>query len=330
MSSFSRFLTMRFGAGTEQSTLTLSVGSMLVAHAAFIAVAVAMPIPEDPKPVAEVENPITVDVTVVNADDEERDLEERDPEEIEGPDPVLTIKAPIEPRIALPWENDPIEWGESADLEGLEISEFDEPESDLKAIQPTVLDPEKPRPEKKVARRGATILKSISNRPHRTVLSVLSMNGGGFDSKMADVVFSSPEGGVVSVKDVGGAGLGGVGLGGVGLGGVGLGGGGSVRGTTSTTSERESYIRRVTQKLMKNVRYPQSARDRPLEGRVKIAITINSNGRIKSARIIRGSGDKALDGSVLRHVNKAKGLPKPPKSLGETVRFVTTFRFKLG
>lgn len=75
--------------------------------------------------------------------------------------------------------------------------------------------------------------------------------------------------------------------------------------------------------------YPPLALENGEEGHVRIEIIVETNGRISSAKIIKGSGSHRLDNAALR---AAKGANIRPKTVnGEPVRsrFITPFDFKL-
>lgn len=75
--------------------------------------------------------------------------------------------------------------------------------------------------------------------------------------------------------------------------------------------------------------YPRSSIENEEEGTVRIEITVESNGQISSAKIIKSSGYSRLDAAALR---AARGALIRPKIIdGQPVRskFVTPFIFKL-
>ncbi|MBQ8222445.1 MAG: M56 family metallopeptidase [Bacteroidales bacterium] len=81
--------------------------------------------------------------------------------------------------------------------------------------------------------------------------------------------------------------------------------------------------------LQENIKYPQSAKDKKVEGRVFVTFVIEKDGSITNAQVMRGI-DEACDVEALRVVNS---MPKwiPAKQEGEAVRsqFTVPFIFKM-
>jgi protein TonB len=51
-------------------------------------------------------------------------------------------------------------------------------------------------------------------------------------------------------------------------------------------------------------------------GTVQVAFSIDRGGRVLSARLVRGSGDAALDGEAVAMIRRASPVPAPPDGLG--------------
>ena len=79
----------------------------------------------------------------------------------------------------------------------------------------------------------------------------------------------------------------------------------------------DSYLEMVRLKIERHKRYPENARIRQIEGSVTIRFVIISGGDIRSAEIVKTSGDKALDRAALTAVKDAVPFPRAPTSLFE-------------
>ena len=51
-------------------------------------------------------------------------------------------------------------------------------------------------------------------------------------------------------------------------------------------------------------------------GTVQVAFSIDRGGRVLSARLVRGSGDAALDEEAVAMIRRANPVPPPPDGLG--------------
>ncbi len=76
------------------------------------------------------------------------------------------------------------------------------------------------------------------------------------------------------------------------------------------------YGAQVRAWIERHKRYPAEARARGVEGVVRIAATIDGNGRVTSYRIVASSGHKVLDAEVDALMRRASPFPKPPAELG--------------
>jgi len=77
--------------------------------------------------------------------------------------------------------------------------------------------------------------------------------------------------------------------------------------------------------LAANRRYPEDARRRSEEGEVTVRFTVDHDGRVLEAAVVKGSGFAALDAAALRLLQGAT-LPAPGTETTRTVRI----RFRLG
>ena len=75
---------------------------------------------------------------------------------------------------------------------------------------------------------------------------------------------------------------------------------------------------------------PSSARARSEQGTVRIAFTIDRDGRLVTSRIVQSSGSAMLDRETLDMLARAQPMPKPPGEVGERdLSFVVPVRFNI-
>ncbi len=77
----------------------------------------------------------------------------------------------------------------------------------------------------------------------------------------------------------------------------------------------DSYLEMVRLKIERHKKYPDSARIRQIEGSVTVRFVITPEGDIKSAEVVKTSGNKTLDGAALMAVKEAAPFPKAPAHL---------------
>ncbi len=80
--------------------------------------------------------------------------------------------------------------------------------------------------------------------------------------------------------------------------------------------------------IRRHTRYPSAARARRVEGDVRVTFTIDSSGRVLSARMVGSSGDPDLDRAALAVLQGAT-VPAPPAQLGSRVSRTAPFVFSL-
>lgn len=80
--------------------------------------------------------------------------------------------------------------------------------------------------------------------------------------------------------------------------------------------------------IRRHTRYPSAARARRVEGDVRVTFTIDSSGRVLSARMVGSSGDPDLDRAALAVLQGAT-VPAPPAELGSRVSRTAPFVFSL-
>jgi periplasmic protein TonB len=72
----------------------------------------------------------------------------------------------------------------------------------------------------------------------------------------------------------------------------------------------------VNTRLNQFKRYPSQARVRGHEGRVTVAFTLNTDGRVVSSKIVKSSGSAILDQETLDLIARAQPYPVPPDGTG--------------
>ena len=89
-------------------------------------------------------------------------------------------------------------------------------------------------------------------------------------------------------------------------------GSGELMGEYSTSG---SYLEMVRFRIERHKKYPQIARVRNIEGCVTIRFVITPEGGVRGAKVIKRSGNKALDQAALKAVQNAAPFPRPPGHL---------------
>ncbi|RTL96196.1 MAG: energy transducer TonB [Hyphomicrobiales bacterium] len=80
--------------------------------------------------------------------------------------------------------------------------------------------------------------------------------------------------------------------------------------------------------IRRHTRYPSAARSRRAEGTPSVTFTVDTSGRVVSARLARSSGDGDLDRAALSALQGAS-VPAPPAELGARVTRTAPFVFSL-
>jgi len=80
--------------------------------------------------------------------------------------------------------------------------------------------------------------------------------------------------------------------------------------------------------IIRHTRYPSAARSRRAEGTPSVTFTVDSSGKVVSARLARSSGDADLDRAALGALQGAS-VPAPPSELGARVTRTAPFVFSL-
>jgi len=77
----------------------------------------------------------------------------------------------------------------------------------------------------------------------------------------------------------------------------------------------DSYLEMVRLRIERHKRYPKNARVRQIEGSVTVRFIIRPEGDIRSAEVVKTSGNRALDRAALMAVKDAAPFPKAPAHL---------------
>ncbi|MDX8531723.1 TonB family protein [Mesorhizobium sp. VK25A] len=80
--------------------------------------------------------------------------------------------------------------------------------------------------------------------------------------------------------------------------------------------------------IRRHTRYPSAARSRRAEGTPSVTFTVDTSGKVVSARLARSSGDGDLDRAALGTLQGAS-VPAPPAELGARVTRTAPFVFSL-
>jgi protein TonB len=88
-----------------------------------------------------------------------------------------------------------------------------------------------------------------------------------------------------------------------------------------------NYGARVAAHLARFKRFPAEARARSQRGSTMVSFALDGNGRVTSARLVRGSGIASLDNEVVAMVHRASPFPAPPG--GQPRTFTAPVSFQL-
>ena len=97
----------------------------------------------------------------------------------------------------------------------------------------------------------------------------------------------------------------------------------------SSRLSRSDWIRQVMSMLLRNRRYPPSARLRGEQGLAVVVFTMNRQGKVTSARIARSSGSAALDEETLALVHRVSFEPPPAEIPDRQLRFSLPVRYTI-
>lgn len=98
---------------------------------------------------------------------------------------------------------------------------------------------------------------------------------------------------------------------------------------TQFTTARD-YFEMLNLRIHSVKKYPESARSRHIQGRVKVKFVLLADGSLKDVQVVKTSRHKNLDEAAVTAVKKAAPFPRPPASLFKTpVTFQIHILFEL-
>lgn len=84
-----------------------------------------------------------------------------------------------------------------------------------------------------------------------------------------------------------------------------------------------SWQRTLNLHLSKHKRYPGEARSRRIQGAVMVSFSVDGEGRVKNARMVKSSGSSLLDDEAIEMLSRASPIPPPPNMAAADVREFT-------
>lgn len=96
----------------------------------------------------------------------------------------------------------------------------------------------------------------------------------------------------------------------------------------ATDPAQANWQAQVLAHLERFKRYPRAAQRRRSEGVSLVEYAVDRTGSVQWARLVRSSGNKALDGEAVAAVQRASPLPAPPDDVqGDPVNITTPVEF---
>jgi protein TonB len=90
-----------------------------------------------------------------------------------------------------------------------------------------------------------------------------------------------------------------------------------------------NWTSQLVARLERYKRYPVAAQARGEHGVAQLAFSVDRNGRVHNARIVRSSGSALLDRATLALVRRAQPLPPPPAAVpGARIPVVVPIRYR--
>ncbi len=74
----------------------------------------------------------------------------------------------------------------------------------------------------------------------------------------------------------------------------------------------EEYFEMLNMRIHNAKKYPESAKSRHLEGRVKVEFTLQPDGTLINIRIVKSSRHRNLDDAAVESIKNASPFPRPP------------------
>lgn len=87
--------------------------------------------------------------------------------------------------------------------------------------------------------------------------------------------------------------------------------------TPAAAADIDNWQKEVVRAVASKQVYPRSALRREIEGRAKVAVTVDRNGKIVDFEIVQDTGEAVLDREVPRLMERIDPLPAPPAAAGE-------------
>jgi protein TonB len=78
---------------------------------------------------------------------------------------------------------------------------------------------------------------------------------------------------------------------------------------------KKEYYEMLKISIESHKKYPRIARDRNIEGHVKVEFEILQGGKVKNVNIVKSSGKKILDRAAIDAIKNASPFPMPPQQL---------------
>jgi protein TonB len=99
---------------------------------------------------------------------------------------------------------------------------------------------------------------------------------------------------------------------------------------THNSNAIPSWKRQLVSILERNKRYPPQARSRNEQGVAQLAFSINREGQLSSAHILRSSGSSTLDAETVALVRRIGSFPPPPAEFpGVQVSLTVPIRYNI-
>src|SRR5581483_9247921 len=97
-----------------------------------------------------------------------------------------------------------------------------------------------------------------------------------------------------------------------------------------SAAQISNWHRQIAIALQRHKGYPAAAQARGETGTATVACTLDRQGRVVTAHIVRSSQAAALDAETLATVHRASPFPPPPANMpGERFDFVVPVQFNI-
>lgn len=92
----------------------------------------------------------------------------------------------------------------------------------------------------------------------------------------------------------------------------------------------EEYLEMLNLRIHSAKKYPESAKSRHLEGRVKVEFTLQTDGSLSGIKVIKSSRHRNLDDAAVQAVRNASPFPRPPSFIfNEAITLRVNILFEL-